>query len=329
MFSIRRSWRVLTAELREQIAAPVGPGEVEAAAARIAGYARETPVVVLEPDALDLGFELTLKLELAQRTGSFKLRGAFSAMLAADVPKAGVVAASGGNFALAVARAAADLGHPATIFVPDNSPPAKVERLRRSPAEVVVAGAVFDDALAACREHSQGSGALELHAFDHPLIVAGQGTCAREFDRQAPGLDTVLVGVGGGGLCAGAAAWYGDRVRVIAVEPEASQAYHRALEVGEPVEVDVGGVAADSLGARRIGAVPWATMRANQVESILVTDEAITETQRRLWLVARLAAEPGATAALAALTSGAYRPEEGERVGVVLSGANFDPTLLA
>ncbi len=307
----------------------VGPDEVEAAASRIAGHVRETPVLVLEPDALDLGYELTLKLELTQRTGSFKLRGAFSAMLASDVPPAGVVAASGGNFALAVARAAADLGHPATIFVPDNSPPAKVERLKQSPAEVVVAGAVYDDALAACRERAAGSGALELHAFDHPLIVAGQGTCARELDGQAPGLDTVLVGVGGGGLCAGAAAWYGDRARVIAVEPETSQAYRQALEAGEPVEVEVGGVAADSLGARRTGAVPWATMRAHDVESVLVSDKAITETQRRLWLQARLAAEPGATAALAALTSGAYRPQAGERVGVVLSGANFDPTLLA
>ena len=285
-------------------------------------------MLVLEPGALDLGYELTLKLELTQRTGSFKLRGAFSAMLASDVPPAGVVAASGGNFALAVARAAADLGHPATIFVPDNSPPAKVERLHASPAEVVVAGAVYDDALAAFREHSDGSGALELHAFDHPLIVAGQGTCAREFDAQAPDLDTVLVGVGGGGLCAGAAAWYDDRARVIAVEPETSQAYRQALEAGGPVEVEVGGVAADSLGARQTGAVPWATMRAHDVESVLVADEAITETQRRLWLAARLAAEPGATAALAALTSGAYRPEEGERVGVVLSGANFDPTIL-
>jgi threonine dehydratase len=284
---------------------------------------------MLDADALDIGHELTLKLELTQRTGSFKLRGAFSAMLAADVPAAGVVAASGGNFALAVARAAADLGHPATIFIPENSPPAKVERLRASPAEVVVAGAVYDDALAACRERAVGSGALELHAFDHPLIVAGQGTCARELDAQAPGLDTVLVGVGGGGLCAGAAAWYGDRARVIAVEPETSQAYRQALEAGEPVEVEVGGVAADSLGARRTGAVPWATMRAHDVESVLVSDEAITATQRRLWLQARLAAEPGATAALAALTSGAYKPHSDERVGVVLSGANFDPTLLA
>ena len=286
-------------------------------------------MLVLAPEALDLGFELTLKLELTQRTGSFKLRGAFSAMLAADVPPAGVVAASGGNFALAVAQAAADLGHSATIFVPEASPPAKVERLRASSAEVVVAGAVYDDALAACREHSAGSGALELHAFDHPLIVAGQGTCARELDRQAPGLDTVLVGVGGGGLCAGAAAWYGDRTRVIAVEPEASQAYRRAVEAGEPVEVQVGGVAADSLGARRVGDCPWATMRARAVESVLVGDEAISSTQRLLWRQTRIGAEPGGTAALAALVSGAYRPAPGERVGVIVSGGNFDPSVLA
>jgi threonine dehydratase len=249
-------------------------------------------------------------------------------MLAADVPDAGVVAASGGNFALAVARAAADLGHPATIFVPDNSPPAKVERLKRSPAEVIVAGAVYDDALAACREHSKGSGALELHAFDHPLIVAGQGTCALEFDRQLPGLDTVLVGVGGGGLCAGAAAWFGERVKVVAVEPETSQAYRRAIEAGGPVEVEVGGVAADSLGAKRVGETPWATMRAHDIESVLVGDDAISATQRLLWLQARIGAEPGGTAAIAALVSGAYRPEAGERVAVILSGGNFDPSVL-
>jgi threonine dehydratase len=307
----------------------VSADEVAAAAERIAGHIRETPVLEIEPGALELDYPLTLKLELTQRTGSFKLRGAFSAMLAADVPPAGVVAASGGNFALAVARAAADLGHPATIFVPEASPPAKVERLHHSPAEVIVAGAVYDDALAACREHSQGSGALELHAFDDPLIVAGQGTCARELDAQAPDLDTILVGVGGGGLCAGAAAWYGDRARVIAVEPETSQAYRQAIEAGGPVEVEVGGVAADSLGAKRVGATPWATMRAHNVESVLVTDEAIRSTQRLLWLQARIGAEPGGTAALAALVSGAYRPEPGDRVGVIVSGGNFDPTVLA
>src|SRR4051794_13304854 len=261
--STRRSWRVPTTELETKTGVVVGPDDVEAAGSRIAGHIRTTPVLELESGALDLDFPIALKLELTQRTGSFKLRGAFSAMLASEVPQAGVVAASGGNFALAVARAAADLGHPATIFVPDASPPAKVERLKRSPAEVIVAGAVYDDALAACREHSQGSGALELHAFDDRLIVAGQGTCAREFAHQAPDLDTVLVGVGGGGLCAGAAAWFGDRVKVIAVEPETSQAYRAALEAGEPVEVEVGGVAADSLGAKRVGATPWATMRAH------------------------------------------------------------------
>jgi threonine dehydratase len=326
--SIRRSWRALTTELGTEAGTVVGPDEVESAAARIVGHIRTTPVLELEPGALGLDFPITLKLELTQRTGSFKLRGAFSAMLASDVPEAGVVAASGGNFALAVARAAADLGHPATIFVPENSPPAKVDRLRRSPAEVVVAGAVYDDALAALHEHAQGSGALELHAFDHPLIVAGQGTCGLEFDRQAPGLDTVLVGVGGGGLCAGAAAWFGDRVKVVAVEPEASQAYRQALEAGEPVTVEVGGVAADSLGAKRVGATPWATMQAHDIESVLVSDEAIRETQRSLWLQARIGAEPGGSAALAALVSGAYEPEAGERVGVIMSGANFDQSAL-
>jgi len=303
----------------------VGRPEVEAAAARIAGHVRETPVLELEPGALGAQSALTLKLELFQRTGSFKLRGAFSALLDAEVGEAGIVAASGGNFGIAAAVAAEQLGIPAAIFVPEASPAAKVDRLRRTAAEVVVTGALYDDSLAAAAERAAQTGALEIHAFDDPQIVAGQGTCGRELDRQRPGLDTVLVGVGGGGLCAGVAAWYGDKARVLAVEPAASQAYARAREAGEPVEVEVGGIAADSLGARRVGDHPWAVLSRCGVGSVLVADEAIREAQRRLWAEARVAAEPGGAAALAALTSGAYVPEPGERVGVIVSGGNFDP----
>ncbi len=250
-------------------------------------------------------------------------------MLAADVPGAGVVAASGGNFALAVAYAAAELGHEATIFVPEASPPAKVERLRRTNAKVVVEGAFYDDSLTASRAHAAEHGGLELHAFDDPLVVAGQGTCGRELDRQCPELDTILVSVGGGGLCAGVAAWYQDRARVIAVEPERAPTLARALEAGEPVEVDVGGVAADSLGARRIGDEPWLCLSHWVDRSLLVSDQAIREAQHRLWSSARIAAEPGGAAAFAALSAGAYVPAGGERLGVLVCGANFDPTLLA
>lgn len=303
--------------------------DVDAAARRIAGRVRETPVLELEPDALGLTVALTLKLELLQRTASFKLRGAFNALLGATVPKAGIVAASGGNFGLAIATAATDLGIPAAVFVPEASPPAKVQRLQATAAEAIVAGALYDDALEASRERARATGALEVHAFDDPAIVAGQGTCARELDAAAPELDTILVAVGGGGLAAGVAAWYGAGARVVAVEPTASPAYARALERGGPVEVDVGGIASDSLGARRVGDAPWAVLQRESVGSVLVSDEAIREAQRRLWLAARVGAEPGGATALAALTSGAYVPQGGERVGVIVSGGNFDPSDLA
>ena len=289
-------------------------------------------MLALEPDALGLDRrldELTLKLELFQRTGSFKLRGAFSALLAADVPEAGIVAASGGNFAVAIATAATDLGIPASVFVPEASPPAKVERLGATAAEAIVTGALYDDSLAASRERAAATGALEVHAFDDPEIVSGQGTCARELDLAAPGIDTVLVAVGGGGLCGGTAAWFGDHAKVVAVEPEAAPTYARALGAGAPVEVEVGGVASDSLGARRVGAVPWAVMTRERVASVLVPDEAIREAQRRLWAAARVGAEPGGATALAALTCGAYVPADGERLAVVVSGGNFAPAALA
>lgn len=290
---------------------------------------RETPVVDLEPGAFGVGGRLSLKLELLQHSGSFKARGAFNAMLAADVPAAGIVAASGGNFALAVAHAADELGYPATIFVPEAAPAAKLDRLRRTGAEVVVAGAYYDDALVAARDRVEATGALELHAFDDPLVLAGQGTCGRELDLARPQLETILVAVGGGGLCGGIAAWYGERARIVAVEPQRCPSLARAREAGHPVEVEVGGLAADSLGARRIGDHPWAVIEPWVDDSVLVADETIREAQRRLWTELRIAAEPGGAAALAALLGGAYEPAAGERVGVVICGGNFDPADLA
>ena len=310
-------------------AEPVGRAEVERAAERIAGRVRTTPVIELEAEALGLDAQVVLKLELLQHTGSFKPRGAFNALLEADAPRAGVVAASGGNFALAVAHAAGELAHRATIFVPESSPAAKVERLRASAARIVVGGAYYDEALAAAREHAARDGGLELHAFDDPLIVAGQGTCARELDTSSPDLDTVLVAVGGGGLAAGACAWYGERTRIVAVEPERCPTLHAALAAGEPVDVEVSGHAADSLGARRVGEAPWQCLRRWVDRSVLVGDDAIAEAQWRLWAELRVAAEPGGAAAFAALTSGVYEPAAGERVGVLVCGGNLDPASLA
>ncbi|MBI3965893.1 MAG: pyridoxal-phosphate dependent enzyme, partial [Chloroflexi bacterium] len=219
---------------------------------------RETPVLDLEPGALGLPGRLSLKLELLQHTGSFKARGAFNLLLARDVPSAGVVAASGGNFGLAIAYAARALGHSATIFVPEATVEVKRAKLRTLGANLVVTGAYYADALAASLEHAQRTGALVAHAYDQPEVVAGGGVCALELESQRPRLDTVLVAVGGGGLIGGVATWYGGRARVISVESEQTATMAAALAAGRPVDVEVSGIAADALGARRIGDLGFA-----------------------------------------------------------------------
>jgi threonine dehydratase len=233
-----------------------------------------------------------------------------------------VITASGGNHGQAVAYVAQVLGLRAEIFVPAGSPPLKAERIRRFGAEVTVTGEYYDDAMQACLRRAAETGALLVHPYDHPQVVAGQGTVGLEMEEQLPHLDTILVAVGGGGLAAGVAAWYAGRRRVVAVEPEACPALHSAMEAGRPVEVPVGGIAADSLGARRIGEVPFTIARQHIAACVLVPDDAILEAQRHLWDSLRTLAEPGGVAALAALLSGAYEPQPGERVGVIICGGN-------
>jgi len=304
--------------------------EIQEAGRRIAGHVRRTPVLsleevlCLEEDASDLLARVTLKLEWLQQTGSFKARGAFNFMLSSTVPEAGVIAASGGNHGAAVAYAARKLGHRAEIFVPATSPANKVERLRDYGAIVNQIGDTYAEALAASQERAASSGALAIHAYDDPRVLAGQGTLGMEFEEQAPDLDSVLVAVGGGGLIAGVAAWSQGRIKVIGVEPEKAPTLFRALEAGGPVDVEVGGVAADSLGARRVGSLvfPIAAKYVNRVA--LVTDDQIRQAQKFLWRRLRVVAEPGGAAALAALLSGAYQPRTDERVGVVLCGANAE-----
>ena len=291
-----------------------------AAAERIRGYVRRTPSVALEPGAFGVPGRLTLKLELLQHSGSFKARGAYNLLLSSDVPAAGVVAASGGNFGLAVAHAARRLGVPATVFVPESSPDAKVSALRRLDADVVVTGAYYAEALDASRERVAETGALFAHAYDDPAVVAGAGPCGTEMAD----VDTVLVAVGGGGLAGGVATWFGDSARVVAVETERTPTLSAALAAGEPVDVEVGGIAASSLGARRLGANCWAARHWIDA-ALLVPDEAVVATQRALWESLRVVAEPGGAAALAALLSGAYVAEPDERVTVLVCGANVDP----
>lgn len=280
--------------------------------------------MTLEAGAGGVDVDCILKLELLQHTGSFKPRGVFNLLLSR--PSAvRVVMASGGNAGLAVAYAGRELGVEATVFVPSSSPAVKVDRIRALGARVVVGGSSYAQAHDAAAGHADATGDLLVHAYDAPELLAGQGTLARELEEQASELDTVLVAVGGGGLVGGIASWYGRRTQVVAVEPVSAPTFHAALSAGERVDVDVAGVAVDSLGARRIGAHGFRAARAAGVLSVLVSDEAITAARRALWEDLRLVTEAGGATALAALSSGAYRPAPGERVGVLLCGGNTDP----
>ena len=304
-------------------AAHITPDRIAATHALIRPYIRRTPVVDLDgADVGMAGVRLTLKLELHQHAGSFKTRGAFTNLLARPVPEAGVVAASGGNHGVAVAYAAMTLGVPATVFVPTISSPAKIGQIRSYGATLVVGGDRYADALEASRAQAARSGAMSVHAFDQDETLLGQGTTGLEFEQQAPDLDSMLVAVGGGGLLGGIAAWYGDRVKLIGVEPEAAPTLTRAFEAGDPVDAEAGGIAADSLAPRRVGERGFPIVRRYVKEVVLVTDEAIFEAQQTLWRVLRVVAEPGGAAAFSALLSGRYRPRAGERVGVLVCGGN-------
>jgi threonine dehydratase len=303
--------------------------DIEAAAARIGGRVRVTPTIDLEPGDLDCPARLTLKLELLQHTGSFKVRGALNRILSAAVPAAGVLAASGGNHGAAVAWAAQQLGHRAEIFVPESTPALKVERLRSYGARVVETGSCYAEALAASSVRAAETGALVVHAYDQDEVIAGQGTVGRELERQRPDLDACLVAVAGGGLIGGMASWYAGRLRLVGVEPERCPTLARALEAGRPVDVEVGGCAMDSLGAGRVGERTFPIARRWVERVVLVTDAEILRAQRLLWDRLRVLAEPGGAAALAGLLFGDERPRAGERVGVVVCGGNTDPASVA
>lgn len=297
--------------------------DIERAAERIRGHVRLTPILGLGRGPG--GASVTLKLDLLQPTGSFKVRGAFSRLLAEDPKPTNVAAASGGNFGLAVAHAARELGIAATIFVPSSSPPAKVERLRRLGADVHVITGHYADALEASEEWVAHHDALFAHAYDQFEVVAGQGTCGMEMATQIPRADSVLVAVGGGGLVAGIASWFRGDARVVGVETTGTPTLADARAAGGPVDVDVGGLAVSSLGSRRLGEIAWEATQRWVEDSILVTDEETALAQRWFWDECRLAVEPGAATPVAALLSGRYAPADGEQVAVLVCGANVDP----
>jgi threonine dehydratase len=301
----------------------IGREQILATEKIIRPHVRRTPV--LESSGREFGlapFSIVFKLELLQHSGSFKARGAFANLLLRNIPKAGVVAASGGNHGAAVAFAAQKLSVPAKIFVPTVASPEKIERIRSYGADLVITGDRYADSLAASEAWVTQTGALPIHAYDQPETLLGQGSVGSELEEQAPKIDTLLVAVGGGGLIGGIAAWYSGRVKIVAVEPEAAPTFHLALQARRPVDSPAGGIAADSLAPRRVGELMFPIAQKFVSGSVLVSDDSIRDAQRALWSNLRIVAEPGGAAAFAALLSGRYSPAPNERVGVLLCGGN-------
>ena len=294
------------------------------------GFLRETPLLQLPGHAFGVNCaEVWLKLEHLQTGGSFKARGMLNRLMANPIPQSGVIVASGGNAGIATAAAARALGVRCEVFVPTVSSPAKQARLAALGATVVVTGAAYADALQACLARQQETGALLTHAYDQPEVVAGAGTLAMEIETQGGLPGSVLVSVGGGGLIAGIASWFTSRARVVALEPELAPTLYRAREAGQPVDVAVSGIAADSLGAKRIGAIAWDVTQQQVKDALLLPDAAIRAAQLWLWTEFKLAVEPAAALGLAALQTGAYVPRADEKVCLVICGANVDPATLA
>jgi threonine dehydratase len=306
----------------------IGRPDVEAAWRLIRPHVRRTPAIELSAGALGVAAPLALKLESLQLSGSFKGRGAFHKLLASKVPAAGIVAASGGNHGVAAAFAARALGHKAEIFVPTIAAPAKVARLKDYGAVVHQVGAVYAEARAASEKRAAETGALIVPAYEDPVVFAGAGSVALEFAEQAR-FDTLLVAVGGGGLIAGCAAAIGESTKIVAVETEGTPTLYEARRAGRPVEVKISGIAADALGASRIGLPNFEVAQKLVRDSVLVSDEAVREAQRALWNELRAIAEPAGATGLAALMAGAYRPAAGERVATLICGANAEPGSVA
>jgi len=302
----------------------VTKADIDAAATRIAPFVHVTPTIATKAFGMDLQF----KLEQTQLTGSFKARGAFNSVLSARVPAAGIVAASGGNHGAAVAQAATTLGHEAHIFVPEFAGPAKIDVIRRTGATLHVVQGAYADAAAAASTHQAKTGALDIHPYDAPATIAGQGTCFKEWEAQGLDADTLIIAIGGGGLIGGAMAWFKHRTKgpkIIGVESKTTNAMQAALQQGPETDVEVSGLCANALGARRIGRLPYDLAKACNLQTLALPDEDIAQAQTQLWQNLRQLVEPAGAAALAAITSGAYVPSKGEKVAVLLCGANPAP----
>ncbi len=298
------------------------PAQIERAAGAIEPFVRRTPVLTVPGSEIGLEATLVLKLEYLQHSGSFKARGATHFVATQQIAENGLVAASGGNHGAAVAWVAQRFGHTAHIFVPTTANPSKVARLTDYGADVHQVGNVYADALAASREFLAAHEASSIHAYDDPIVIAGAGTCARELELEVPGLDAVMVACGGGGLSGSTAAWYADRAEVVVVETSGTATYAAALAHGSPIDIEVSGIAADALGATRLGSHPWDALHQVGATSVIVSDADVVAARQQLWRWLRIVVEPAAAAPVAALMAGAWRPAKGAKVGIVLCGAN-------
>lgn len=316
-------------EMNNEVGMDINRSMIESAAERIAHRVRHTPMVRADTIESGSGVRISLKLESLQHSGSFKARGAFNTLLTTDVPQSGVIAASGGNHGAAVAYACQQLNVPAEIFVPEISSPVKVRRLRDYGVGVNIVPGSYADAFEASEARRRETGAASIHAYDHSSVVAGQGTTGLEISEQLTDVDTVFVAVGGGGLIGGIASWFRGDAKVVGVEPKACRSLSAALEAGRPVDVDVGGLAADALGARRIGGIAYEAASRYVDHVITLDDPDIGNAQSVLWNEFRIAAEPAGAAALAPLLTGQYRPRPREHICVLICGGNADLNKLA
>ena len=297
--------------------------EIRAAAERIKGHVVKTPV--MNSSAFGLPYSVELKFEQMQHTGSFKPRGAFNTLISEGAPKAGIVAASGGNHGGAAAYAAKTLGFHARIYVPEVAGASKIALIKSMGADLQVVKGQYSEALLGAQDWERDTGARQVHAYDTIPTVAGQGTLALEWEAQGLQADTVLIAVGGGGLIAGAAAWFQGTMKIVAVEPETSCALNAALNSGAPIDVEVSGIAVNALGAKKIGQICFDLAVQTGMQSVLVSDAAIQKAQNLLWRTHRQLVEPAGATALAALIGGAYKPEKDEKVAVLVCGANIAP----